>query len=514
MAQSEQNLFSTSRERKLIFLLCFFGAIHVFIFSAAFPFFNNMDERFHFDLVLRYSHGELPRGLESLSDETVDFTKIYASPEFQCTPGMFSDGKFPVPPWIEPSAAEQNPASLKNKQAIDAAWIANKEKKWLNYESSQQPVYYALAGVWCRLGQGCGLSGLQLLYWIRFLNSVFVALLVWIGYVAARMIFPENAFIRRGVPALIAFFPQQAFYSIQNDVLSPLSFGLVFIYLVRGAQMEQPDAKWGMMTGFALAMTFLVKLSNVPVLITAALAILIRAWHLHKNGKLRPVLPALVCLILCAGIPIAAWLGWTKYAFGDFTGTAAKIQSFTWTEKPFTEWWSHPIFTLQGVTTFVLELMTTFWQGEFAWHANPLQIPVANALYVIPALCFVGLGLMGALSRAGGATALQRQMLWFGFCCFVSGAGFLAFLSIRFDFGDCAGPSRLHPYFTAGRLVLASLIPFLLLYFYGLHHLFRGLKNRWLRPTIIVGIVVFVIILEIINSWPVFASQYNWYHSW
>jgi hypothetical protein len=38
MPQSESN------ESKWVFLFCLLAAIHVFVFSAAFPFFNNVDE--------------------------------------------------------------------------------------------------------------------------------------------------------------------------------------------------------------------------------------------------------------------------------------------------------------------------------------------------------------------------------------------------------------------------------------------------------------------------------------
>jgi hypothetical protein len=33
------------------------GGYWVFIFSAAFPFFSNVDEDLHFDLITQYSHG-------------------------------------------------------------------------------------------------------------------------------------------------------------------------------------------------------------------------------------------------------------------------------------------------------------------------------------------------------------------------------------------------------------------------------------------------------------------------
>jgi len=47
-------------ERPLIAGLCIVAAVRIFIFSAAFPFFNNCDEQAHFDMVYKYSRGHLP----------------------------------------------------------------------------------------------------------------------------------------------------------------------------------------------------------------------------------------------------------------------------------------------------------------------------------------------------------------------------------------------------------------------------------------------------------------------
>ena len=86
-----------------------------------------------------------------------------------------------------------------------------------------------------------------------------------LGFVAARMIFPENLFLKVGVPALLAFFPQTVFYSIQNDMLSPLCFGAAFICLVKLLRADTPGMWLGTATGLALAATYLTKISNLPL---------------------------------------------------------------------------------------------------------------------------------------------------------------------------------------------------------------------------------------------------------
>ena len=171
-------------------------------------------------------------------------------------------------------------------------------------------------------------------------------MLVWIGHRAAREVFPVPTFFTLGIPALIAFAPVQAFYSIQNDVLSPLCFGMAFICLLRvwRAESSRPRAGRGHRIGHG---------GNVSDEIEQrAIAGSCRNFHPLKNhqaGKNRN--PSAthcppVTRLGFAALPGIAWLAWLKIAFGDFSGSAAKLRFITWTLKPFAEWWHHPIFTL------------------------------------------------------------------------------------------------------------------------------------------------------------------------
>jgi len=55
--------FAAQHERMLILLFCAIAAVRVFTLSAAFPFFNNVDEQAHVDLVMKYARGHVPRDL-------------------------------------------------------------------------------------------------------------------------------------------------------------------------------------------------------------------------------------------------------------------------------------------------------------------------------------------------------------------------------------------------------------------------------------------------------------------
>src|SRR5215831_610804 len=58
---------SSSHEFWWVIGFCMFAAARVLFFCAAFPFFNNVDERRHFDLVIKYAEGHVPRGVELIS---------------------------------------------------------------------------------------------------------------------------------------------------------------------------------------------------------------------------------------------------------------------------------------------------------------------------------------------------------------------------------------------------------------------------------------------------------------
>jgi predicted membrane protein DUF2142 len=495
------NNLAPAHERKIVLLLCLLAAIHVFVFSAAFPFFNNVDEQIHFDLAVKYSQDRIPRALEPVSDETVNYIILYSSSEYVGIPTNLPNGKFSPPPWTQPME--------KVRQALVA-----KTTSWravTNYETAQPPLYYTLAASWWDLGKVGGLHDGVLLYWLRFLNIIFIVTLAWLGYVAARMVFPENIFLRLGVPALIAAIPQTAFYSIQNDVLSPLCFGAAFICLVKFLHAEIPGVRLGTAAGLALAATFLTKISSLPLLAVSAAAILFKAWQLARTEKFRVAFPSLLALTLCAALPVTAWFAWCKSNFGDFTGTAAKIQFLGWTHKPFVEWWHHPIFTPHGLWTFLSGLIATFWQGEFLWHRQPLSLSAVNMIYFIFSAAFIGIALLNLLPQSKTVTAPHCQALWLGFCCFASAILFLGFLSIIYDFHDCFYPSQAHPYFTSGRLMLGALIPFLLLFVYGIDRALKNFGNA-AKFSALAAIILFMLVTEITIDWPIFPNSYNWFH--
>jgi len=178
-----------------------------------------------------------------------------------------------------------------------------------------------------------------------------------------------------------------------------------------------------------------------------------------------------------------------------------------WTKKPFSDWWQHPIFTLRGLWFFWSDLISSFWRGEAKWHGQPLSCSVADGFYTISSLALLVAALLG-LQRETGLSVFQREAIGVAVLGFIASVGFLALLSIQFDFGSCINPSRAHPYFTSGRLISGAMIPFALFYIYGIAWLFRRF-NQALPLLVLAIILVFIVASEIAVNRVVFTSEHN-----
>ena len=325
----------------------------------------------------------------------------------------------------------------------------------------------------------------------------------------ARIIAPDRIDLHIGVPLLVAFIPQNVFYAMNNDVLSPLCFGALFLCVLQWLRTNAPSFLLGALTGLAVAATCLTKLSNSP-LVAMALAVIVAKSIAIILRTPRTGLIALVALISCAVIPAGTWMLWTKFHFSDFTGSMAKIGLLGWTRKPFGNWWPHPIFTPRGIWTFWSDLIASFWRGEVSWHGRPLRWRGADGFYAVSSLILFAAAI-GGLRKQAGLSGFQRQAIGSAILISLAGIAFLALLSIQFDFGNCINPSREHPYFTSGRLLSGALIPFAVVYVYAISWMFGRINTA--LPLIVLGLIVaFVTTSEILVNRVVFLSEHNWLH--
>ena len=145
------------------------------------------------------------------------------------------------------------------------------------------------------------------------------------------------------------------------------------------------------------------------------------------------------------------------------------------------------------------------------WHARIIGSKGMDMFYVVSSLGFFLVAVVSLLRKqATNAGEAQRRALWIALASFIAAIAFLGFLSLQFDFGSCINPSRERPYFFQGRLMAGALIPFALLYVYGLQRLLRAVPALVL-PTL-VAIATAITISESFANGVAFASVYNWFH--
>jgi hypothetical protein len=479
------------------------AATRLAIFIAAFPFFNSVDESVHFDLMVKYSHGELPRGLDPFCAEASRLIAMYGSPEYFSFRRDLPGGKVGPPVWLYPA-----PERDKVVREYTAAWQSRP-----NYESIQMPLYYVLDGMWYSLGKALGLEGGRLLYWARFFTVPVYFLLVWLAYVLAKELLPERRFVYLGVPLLLIFFPQDIFYGLNNDILSAPVVALALYLLLRLYRSEAARPGLALAAGLMVAAAMLTKFSNAPLAVVAAAVAFVKvgpAWR--KKQPLRHLVPALL-LLAAASIPVAGWLVRNYFVFGDLMGYALNNKFKTWTPKPIREYWHHPLFTPKGFFYYWWMLFTTFWRGEMFWYGDELAKfrPMDN-IYFISSAAFLIASAVAAIAHRGSGRAETRLATGLCWLMFALQVLILLQVSVSFDFGNSFYPSRHCPYAYSGRLIMGSLVPILILYMAGFEAITELLHLKFLRVPLLILVADLIVVVEICYSMPVFASQYNWFH--
>jgi hypothetical protein len=452
-----------------------------------------MDEQAHLDLVLKYSAGHVPHSIEKLSTETASYIPRYESPEFFNIPANQPGGVFQDPPWTKAEGSMQ-----RYYAEGTIFWSTN----YNNHESSQAPIYYVIAGTWTNIGESLGITGGYLLYWIRFLNIIFIITLVIISWKIGLELFPEDRFLNLGIPMLVGIMPQDSYYAIENDVLSPVFFGIALFFLIKYIKSGGVSKKLSIITGLALAGTILVKIANLPLVVIALVATIIIA--LKKKQIKMPI-----CLFLaCTIIPVSIWMSWNYLTYGDLTASEEKIKILGWTHKSMSEWRTHPIFSLAGFWEFLLGILSTFWRGELIWWTKPIANKITDYFYITSTIVFLGIS---ATYNKNKNTSIVTQTNRIALLGFLSLIGFMIILSLSFDFGNCENPSRAHPYFVSGRLISGALIPFAILYLQGLQTILKKVNNEHVKLYIFIALIIAITISEYFDNIDVFSSRFNFF---
>jgi hypothetical protein len=504
-AESRIEAFARVHARRIVVVLCVYAAIRILVFAAAFPLFNITDEASHFLAIRMFAEGHLPN--KQLPPVDSDFAETfipYFSPEYIYTQEYLDRNGPRIPLYQLPPQAWD--------EALRQTFYVQKFSDWSqkpNFEAQSPPLYYMAAAGWYNLGAALGIRAWGLAYWVRFLNPIIYASLVWLSYRFVHRVYPERPFLYLAVPALIAVFPQDVFFGMNRDVLSAPLTAIALILMTKAADSKRTEY-WSLVFGsFVVGLAFLVEVSNC--VLYGALAASCWFWARHPDApRMRRIMVISASALAAVGPPLL-WIGRNYFVLGDFTGARAKMHELTWTAKPFADIFHHPLFTPDGLSYFLLQLTRTFWHGEYRWHGQWMRSAGADWLYVFSSALLFVIFAVDLLLRRRALSPAQRlagfQSLWL-----VSGSIlFLAGISLLFDFHDCIGPSRLHPFFINGRIISGALLPFVLIYAGGLEVVVNRFR-KWIPPlAVLLYLMLFITISEIVVRKQVFSSAYNFF---
>jgi len=506
MQNSKETRLLSKPENLFVLFCCLAAALRIFIFGAAFPLFNNNDEQAHFDLIYKYSSGWWPdydpqTGFNDFYDrESAFFIYLYGSPEYFFPPEQFRNVRIPDPPWTMP--AEKIEPAL--RPTVEYLMTIN------NHQALSPPAYYLACAAWHNLGLAFGIQGGSLIYWIRFLDVLIYAGMILLAYKFGCMLYPEDKLVRLGIPLILVAFPQDTFYAITNDVASPLCFLAAFFLLLDLLKNERSLPRHAL-TGIIIAITMMAKLSNVAIVIALGLVLLKQAYALLRNRSPVSKWLAPVVLALSAALPVALWAVFNKLSFGEWVAVSEKARMLGWSNKPFAQWFDHPLFTPSGLWTFTSATLKTFWRGELVWYKRAMSHAPMDLFYVFSTIICLTTCAVYQVRKSKKECAFinPESLTWIVMAVSFL---FLVYTSISFDYGDGIYPSREYPYMSSGRLITGVLVPFLAFYLKGLGVLLKPLE-KWINPLwAVVLIVLAIMVSEILLSIPVFQSAYNWFH--
>jgi hypothetical protein len=326
-----------------------------------------------------------------------------------------------------------------------------------------------------------------------------------------KRVYPGRDFLCVAVPTLLAVIPQDVFFGMNRDVLSPLLAAVVLLLLFRSLQENGVSNSGLIAGGFLVGIAFLTDVSNFVLfgalaMVLATLGVRMARVHLGSRGYL-----AIFGAAMAAGLPPLLWMVHNRAVTGDITGSKAKTVYLGWTIKPWHEMWQHPIFSLQGMNYFFGKLIPIYWRGEYSWHGAEMRWPVADVFYSISSGILLAVFVWCFWRWRDSREGLEKLVGYLSVYLVLASVLFLAAISLPFDFHQCFYPSRALPYFVSGRIICGTLLPFALIYVGALEFVLRPIR-RYVHPLIPFALIcAFITCTEYVLRSDVFHSAFNFF---
>lgn len=473
-------------------VLCGVAAVRIALGSLVYPAFNQVDEVFHYDRVMRAAEGAPVRGVVPLRPATAAIAARYGTWEYLNAPAVVvAAGEDAGPRSILATASGRG---LVARRAADFARLENRE-------SFEPPAYYAIAGWWARVGRSLGCDAAGGLFWLRLLNiPLFVAAMI-AARAAALACFPDRPAIAGSSLLLLAPFANEVYYGINNDIPMAALIGWGWWAVTVDSGGGRSTITRRVLGGTLLGVAALTKGLAVPAA-GALLAVPVIASITDRRRRFSSgpwVAPATVAVV---------WLGYSSIQWltpGPAVGYSDKAAWIGWTLRPPAAWPDHPLFTVAGAWSFIADLAKSFWLGPLTWHGELTRFAWLDGIAIATGLAgLAGVLAGGFLRRMPAQTAIVA-----GGAAVAAGIGAMAWVSIRYDPGMGAGWVMM----SSGRYQLAALVPAAVLGAAGLDALGRRVGTPRLGAAWCAGFGLLMLAHElamIARAWP---SAFNWFHA-
>lgn len=247
-----------------------------------------------------------------------------------------------------------------------------------NAEVIQPPLYHALLAPLYRLAPDGRLSQLFLL---RLVAVPLGLLVVWLAYLSARLLFPNDMLIRAGTPIFVAFQPQVSFEAaiVNHDILVIALYSLTLYCLLRWLR-DGFTTRRELVLGVLVACGLWTKASFGLVIPVVALG-LVFAWH-DGGWDARRLVGGLARTVGLPLVLVAPWFARSFYLYGDPTG-ASRLRDIYGDQAR--SYWS--MFSDLGFWRGRLE---DFW-GNYGWRLVPFDPLVYRSIWIVWGIAGIGL---------------------------------------------------------------------------------------------------------------------------
>ena len=213
------------------------------------------------------------------------------------------------------------------------------------------------------------------------------------------------------MPLLLAFTPQNVFYTINNDVLSPYVLAWCSFWCCNGCVRRPP--RWlGVATGFANRRRDPYKTVKFPSHCSCC-GLNQSEIPAHQPADAAHPVGRLGCPRGLRRDPDWQLDGVEPISFRGSNRVDSENWLLGWTRKPFADWWQHPIFAPGGLWVFWSSLIASFWRGELTWHSRPLSWGPADKFFAVSSFLLLATAIVG-LQKPGWAFRFPATGDW---CC-------------------------------------------------------------------------------------------------